>query len=97
MTKSNVIPLMPSADDETSVRDGEHQQLGPPGPHSERLVDSATLARALGVHRTTVGRMARVGEIPFYRVRGQLRFSLAEVRRALHVEVSLNGDQRDEG
>lgn len=55
-------------------------------PTPDDLVDPGCLAKVLKVSTRTVQRMADDGEIPYYRVRGQLRFDLDEVRAALRVE-----------
>lgn len=55
-------------------------------PDLDSLDEPRDIARALKVSLRTVQRMADDGDIPYYRVRGQLRFDLAEVRAALRVE-----------
>lgn len=55
-------------------------------PDSGNLVHPSVIAQDLDVSVRTIQRMADDGEIPHYRVRGQLRFNIAEVRAALRVD-----------
>jgi excisionase family DNA binding protein len=51
------------------------------------LVDATALGAALGVHASTVRRLARTGRIPYYAVGEALRFDLEQVKSSLHKEV----------
>lgn len=50
------------------------------------LAEPSEVAAALRVSERTVLRMAEDRQIPYYRVRGQLRFDLTEVLAVLRVE-----------
>ncbi len=51
---------------------------------STPLVDAVALARALGVHPSHVRRLARLGQLPSYRVGETLRFNPTQVLTHLH-------------
>ncbi|MBM4379278.1 MAG: helix-turn-helix domain-containing protein [Deltaproteobacteria bacterium] len=72
----------------------------PKPPASPSLVRADEVARALGVHPTTVARRARSGIIPSVRVGRALRFDLDAVREAITRSPRPQGahdesDQRD--
>lgn len=52
-----------------------------------RLLTAREVAEAIGTSPRTVYRLAEDGSIPFYRLRRQVRFRLAEVLDALRVAV----------
>lgn len=49
------------------------------------LLDKHAIAEALGLSVRTIDRLVADQEIPHYRIRGQLRFDLDEVRKAFAV------------
>jgi excisionase family DNA binding protein len=54
-----------------------------PGPLAVPTDEAEDVARLLNVSLRTAYRLAETGEIPSYRVRGRLRFDLAEVAAAV--------------
>ena len=52
------------------------------------LVDGGELARRLGVGRTTIWRLARVGRIPYYCIGRRWMFCETEVLDALRVDAT---------